>query len=118
MKTPLKESFFNKVTGLVCTGLVCNFVKKETFAQVFSGKFCKVFKNTFFTEYLWEIASDNILKDNQNSKYYTYLCAILYLLKVHMLLMQLRRYITVTLTFTDPERDLINHSIKTKTSKA
>ena len=27
--------------------LVCNFIKKETLAQVFSGEFCKTSKNTF-----------------------------------------------------------------------
>ena len=32
-------------------------LKKETLAQVFSCEFCKIFKNTFFTEYLWETAS-------------------------------------------------------------
>ena len=26
----------------------CNFIKIETLAQVFSCKFCEVFKNTFF----------------------------------------------------------------------
>ena len=26
----------------------CNFIKKETMAQVFSCEFCKIFKNTFF----------------------------------------------------------------------
>ena len=30
----------------------CNFIKKETLAQVFSGEFCKI-SNTFFTEHLW-----------------------------------------------------------------
>ena len=25
----------------------CNFIKKETLAQVFSSKFCKISKNTF-----------------------------------------------------------------------
>ena len=29
----------------------CNFIKKETLAQVFSCKFCEIFKNTFFTEH-------------------------------------------------------------------
>ena len=28
--------------------LACNFIKKETLAQVFSCEFCKIFKNTFF----------------------------------------------------------------------
>ena len=26
----------------------CNFIKKETLAQVFSCEFCEIFKNTFF----------------------------------------------------------------------
>ena len=30
----------------------CNFVKKETLAQVFSCEFCEISKNTFFTEHL------------------------------------------------------------------
>ena len=36
---------------------VATLLKKETLAQVFSCEFCKIFKNTFFTEYLWETAS-------------------------------------------------------------
>ena len=35
----------------------CNFIKKETPAQVFSSKFCEISKNTSFTEHLWETAS-------------------------------------------------------------
>ena len=30
----------------------CNFIKKETLAKVFSCKFCKILKNTFFIEHL------------------------------------------------------------------
>ena len=33
------------------------FIKKETLAQVFSCEFCKIFKNTFFTEHLRTTAS-------------------------------------------------------------
>ena len=29
-------------------GGACNFIKKETLAQVFSGEFCEISKNTFF----------------------------------------------------------------------
>ena len=29
----------------------CNFIKKETLAQVFSCQFCEISKNTFFTEH-------------------------------------------------------------------
>ena len=31
---------------------VCNFIKKDTLAQVFSCEFCKISKNTLFTEHL------------------------------------------------------------------
>ena len=41
--------FFNKVTGLRPAILF----KKETLAHVFSCEFCKISKNTFFTEHLW-----------------------------------------------------------------
>ena len=37
--------FFNKFAGLGSG--VYNFIKKETLAQVFSCKFCEIFKNTF-----------------------------------------------------------------------
>ena len=37
--------------------LVCNFIKKESLAQVLSCKFCEISKNTFFTEHLWTTAS-------------------------------------------------------------
>ena len=35
----------------------CNFIKKETLAQMFSCDFCEISKNTFFTEHLWATAS-------------------------------------------------------------
>ena len=37
--------------------MFCNFIKKETLAQVFSCEFFKIYKNTFFTEHLWATAS-------------------------------------------------------------
>ena len=36
----------------------CNFIKKETQAQMFSCELCEIFNNTFFTEHLWTTASD------------------------------------------------------------
>ena len=60
---------FEKFTGKhLCQGLslnkiagwdaeACNFIKKETLAQVFSCEFCEIYKNTFFTEHLRAIAS-------------------------------------------------------------
>ena len=38
----------------------CNFIKKETLAQVISCEFCESSKNTFFTKYLRMIASFNV----------------------------------------------------------
>ena len=48
--------FFNKVAGLRVSGLQL-FIKIETLAQVFSGEFCEISKNTFFTEHLWAAVS-------------------------------------------------------------
>ena len=39
----------------------CNFIKKETRAQVFSCNFFEISKNTFFTEHLWTTASVGFL---------------------------------------------------------
>ena len=39
------------------SGEACNFIKKEVLAQVFSCEFCKISKNTFFTEHFWTTAS-------------------------------------------------------------
>ena len=36
----------------------CNFIKRETLAQVFSCEFYEIAKNTFFTEHLWMTASE------------------------------------------------------------
>ena len=47
--------FFNKDAGLQ---LVCNFIKKETLAQVLSCEFCEISKNTFFKEHMrWLLLS-------------------------------------------------------------
>ena len=35
----------------------CNFIKKETLGQLFSCEFCKIVKNTFFTEHIQATAS-------------------------------------------------------------
>ena len=57
---------FAKFTGKhLCQSLqrfqACNFIKKETLAQVFSCEFYEIFKNTFFTELPRTTASVNIL---------------------------------------------------------
>ena len=53
-KTLVPESLFKQS----CRPEVCNFIKKETLAQVFSCEFCKSSKNIFFTEHLWATASE------------------------------------------------------------
>ena len=35
------------------TKKACNFIKKDTLAQVLSCEYCKIFKNTFSTEHFW-----------------------------------------------------------------
>ena len=35
----------------------CIFIKIKTLAQLFSGEFCEIAKNTFFTEHLWATVS-------------------------------------------------------------
>ena len=39
---------------------VCNFIRKETLAQVFFCKFREISKNTFFTEYFRTTAFTNV----------------------------------------------------------
>ena len=46
--TSARVSFFIKLHGLACN----LFIKKEILEQVFSREFCKISKNTFFTEHL------------------------------------------------------------------
>ena len=41
-----------------------NFIKKESLAQVFSGGFCEISKNAFFTELLRTTASIEPYKAN------------------------------------------------------
>ena len=45
-KTTMSESLFYKVAGL--RPQACNFIERNTLAQVFSCEFCKIFKNNFF----------------------------------------------------------------------
>ena len=40
----------------------CNFIKKESLAQVFSCKFCKISKNTFFHRTPQVAASENFFR--------------------------------------------------------
>ena len=35
----------------------CNFIRKETLTQAFSGEFCEISENTFFAEHVWSTAS-------------------------------------------------------------
>ena len=50
-KTPVPESLF------YYRPQTCNVIKKETLTQVFSCEFCKISKNSFFTELFWVTAS-------------------------------------------------------------
>ena len=61
---------FNKVGGLRAE--ICNFIEKETLAQVLSSEFCGIFQNTFFTEHDQETASVDSLAylDNKFNDYF------------------------------------------------
>ena len=43
-----QSHFFNILAGLRSATSLCNFIKKETLAQVFSYEFCEIFMNNFF----------------------------------------------------------------------
>ena len=49
--------------GVLKSFEACNFTKKESLAQVFSCKFCKLSKSNFFTEHLQTTASDFFIQD-------------------------------------------------------
>ena len=40
----------------------CNFIKKETLAQVFLCEFCKILRTPFLTEHLWWLLLDEEMK--------------------------------------------------------
>ena len=48
----------------------CNFIKKETLAQVFFSEFSEISKNTFFTEHLQVTTSLNglFMKDGYSQR--------------------------------------------------
>ena len=58
-----KKDFARFTRKHLCQGFsvfrpqACNFIKKEFLAQVFSCKFCEIFKNNFFAKHLLETAS-------------------------------------------------------------
>ena len=56
----------------------CNFIKKETLAQVLTYKSCEIFKNTFFTEHIWVTTSEG--RHNPDSSFissYTFKSTVL-----------------------------------------
>ena len=55
---PIKFLWWVKTLNYFINKTPCNFIKKETLAQVFSCEFCEISKNTFFTEHLLVTASD------------------------------------------------------------
>ena len=57
MKKGVVENFAKFTGKHLFRPQACNFIKKETVAQVFSCEFCEIFKNTFFTEHLRTTAS-------------------------------------------------------------
>ena len=57
-----QESIFDRVAFLIkLQAKACNFIKKETLAQLFSCEFWEIFKNTFFNRTLPMAAFKNLL---------------------------------------------------------
>ena len=55
----LQENTSTRVSSLTkLQAEACNFIKKETLAQVFSCEFCEISINSYSTEYLWMNASE------------------------------------------------------------
>ena len=54
-----QEHTYDRASFLMITlpATACNFIKKQTLAQMFSREFCEISKNTFFTKYLQATAS-------------------------------------------------------------
>ena len=46
------EDEIKRTLEQTCWPQACNFIEKETLAQVFSCEFWEISKNTFFTEHL------------------------------------------------------------------
>ena len=57
MKKGVVENFAKFTGKHLLRPQACNFIKKETLAQVFSCEFCEIFENNLFTEHLWTTAS-------------------------------------------------------------
>ena len=55
---------------MFCTFQVCNFIKKETLAQVFSCEFCEISKNTFLHKTPIVAASECMLGQDQIIYFY------------------------------------------------
>ena len=57
MKKGVLENFAKFTGKHLYKHQACNFINKETLAQMFSCEFCEIFKSTFFIEHLQTIAS-------------------------------------------------------------
>ena len=57
----MKTEFLGLNSLFIRASLACNFIKRETLAQVFSCEFWAIFKNTFFTEHLRTTASASFI---------------------------------------------------------
>ena len=52
-----QENTLAGVSFLINSQAPCNFLKKETTAEMFHCQFCETFKSNLFTEHLWAAAS-------------------------------------------------------------
>ena len=76
-----------------CRSQACNFIKKETLAQVFSCEFYEIFNNTLFTEHLWWLLlmSDRVLNTLLNPQRKLYFFTLWNITKFYQ---KLRNHVT------------------------
>ena len=70
-KTPVPESLLNKVRPEAC-----NFIIKETLAQVFSSEFCEISKNTFY--YRTPLVAASVTSERQGSSLHPWILKIIW----------------------------------------
>ena len=70
-----KENTYARASFLIkLQASICNFIKNETLAQVFSCEFCEIFKNTFIEHLRWLllIRDENLLILDYPEWYYKF----------------------------------------------
>ena len=68
----------------------CNFIKKDTLAQVFSCEFWEPLRNSFFTEHLWWLLL-NLMCDNTILAFIDWLIDLFIYLFIYLFIVDLQQ---------------------------